>query len=191
MSAAQRVARFGEIIRERSEDIYREGGLNADLWEALTQEEVLGLIAPTAAVARAIAAQIWGLDDDLLKEIIVEGILRADNKEKINRRNPVKTWPQLLKEECSRKQPGSIRNEESNEETVSERSKREETSTMARPKVEFKLESYDGAEDKCSLWICELERQMKRMRLPEDDYLTYTINATTGKAKSAITINIG
>ena len=58
----------------------------------------MGRIAPTAAVARAMVAQLRNLEDSLLKDIVMEGIMTADSKERTGRRNPVRTWMQLLKE---------------------------------------------------------------------------------------------
>ena len=113
-SAASRIARVGDIIRERAEDIYKEGGLYGELWEELMGEEVLGLVAPTGAVARAIVAQLQGLEDGLLKDIVVDSITDTDTgaKERAGKRGPIRVWLRLLREECLRRVPGSLGKEE-------------------------------------------------------------------------------
>ena len=56
-TAAQRIKRVGEALLEREEETYELGGLSTAFWEEIMQENVLGKIAVSGAIARAIVAQ--------------------------------------------------------------------------------------------------------------------------------------
>lgn len=180
--AANKIKLIGEILQAKSEEIYENGGLSPTMWEELTGEEVLGRIAVSASVARAIVAQIRNLEDTVLGDMIVEGILNADFKDKVTKKQPAKGWLQALKEELTAKSPGSVLRGEAGDS--------ESTNVAApvtvRPRVEFKLELYEGTEEGCAVWFHGLERQMAKLKIGQVDYLIHAINSTAGKARAAI-----
>ena len=183
-TAAERIRGVGEALQRRSESIYETGELGPDIWEELMDEDLLGKLAATGAATRAIVAQIRNMEDTVLGETIVEAIMNIDIKNKAFKRNPVKAWVQALKGELDTKLPGSvIRTAEPTEEGG-----RTTNVIGARPKVEFKLEVYEGVEDGCSIWFHGIERQMRKLKIEEEDFLVHAINRTEGKAKAAITM---
>ena len=54
--------------------------------------------------------------------------------------------------------------------------------------MEFKLETYEGAEEGCAIWFHGLERQLEKLNVNEEDFLAHAINATGGKARLTITM---
>ena len=65
-----------------AESVYMEWYITPEIWDKLTEDSILGRIAPNMAVGRAIIAQIQQLDDDLLSSIILAHIQSYKPKDK-------------------------------------------------------------------------------------------------------------
>ena len=111
-SAAQRVRMVGEVILQKGEEIYAEGGLSPEMWEEMVHDGLLGKMAPNIAIARAIVAQLRNIEDEILRDIVIESIKAQDGKDRTMRKEPIKRWLQLLQEELNSKEPGSVLREE-------------------------------------------------------------------------------
>ena len=70
-SPATRIKRVSEVLHADTESIYMEGYVTQEIWDKLTEDSILGRIAPNVAVGRAIIAQIQQLEDDLLSSIFL------------------------------------------------------------------------------------------------------------------------
>ena len=77
-TAAQKVRGVGEALLRRGEEIYEVGGLSPAIWEELVQKDLLGRMAPSVAVARAIVAQIRNMEDQILWDIIMGSVIEQD-----------------------------------------------------------------------------------------------------------------
>ena len=185
-SAAQKVRMIGEAIVKKGEEIYAAGGLSPDIWEEIVNEELLGKVAPNAAIARAIVAQLRNLEDEILRDIVIEDIIGQECKDRSMKKEPIKKWVQLLQRELNSKEPGSVLRGVEETKRENEEENRSLTNVEARAKVEFKLETYEGQEDKCAVWFHGLERQMMKLRINRNNYVAHDINSTVGKARTMI-----
>jgi len=81
-SPATRIKRVSEVLHADTESIYMEGYVTPEIWDKLTEDSILGRIAPNVAVGRAFIAQIQQLEDDLLSSIILAYIQSYKPKDK-------------------------------------------------------------------------------------------------------------
>ena len=88
----------------------------------------------------------------------------------------------------NRKEPGSVLREEEETKRGNVNDERGISNVETRTKVEFKLETYEGQEERCAVWFHGLERQMAKLKINKTDYMAYAINSTMGKEKTMITI---
>ena len=98
------------------------------------------------------------------------------------KKQPIKAWAQAIQEELDAKSPGSI------VKAASEEKEGSSCQVAAKARVEFKLEVYDGTEKGCAIWYHGLERQMEKLKISEVDFMAYAINATSGRARTTITM---
>ena len=182
ISPADRIRRVGEVLIAKGEEIYEIGGIGPAMWEEITSEEILGRIAVSRAVARAVVAQIRNMEDLVLKDIIIDNIINVDLRERTMKKQQIKAWAQAIQEELNLKIPGSVSRD------VERETMNGPCQVTAKARVEFKLDVYDGAEEGCAIWYHGLERQMGKLKIVEEDYMAYAINATSGRARTTITM---
>ena len=66
-----RIKRVSQVLKADTESIYMEGYITLDIRNKLTEDSILGRIAPNVAVGTVITAQIEQLEDDVLSSIIL------------------------------------------------------------------------------------------------------------------------
>ena len=112
--------------------------------------------------------------------MVIESIIATDMKDKAIKRYPIKAWVQALQNELAVKEPGSaLKENESGGTTLP-------GTGAVRPKVEFKLEIFEGTEEGCAIWYHGMEKQMNKLRISEEDFMAYAINSTGGRARTTI-----
>ena len=105
-SPATRIKRVSEVLHADTESIYMEGYVTPEIWDKLTEDSILGRIAPNVAVGRAIIAQIQQLEDDLLSSIILAHIQSYKPKDKTYSSGAVRAWMNILRDELQTNSPG-------------------------------------------------------------------------------------
>ena len=183
-SPATRIKRVSEVLHADTESIYMEGYVTPEIWDKLTEDSILGRIAPNVAVGRAIIAQIQQLEDDLLSSIILAHIQSYKPKDKTYSSGAVRAWMNILRDELQTKSPGSILKKDETDQTTGAREPT--VSVMSKAKIDFKLKSYDGTTNECSVWFWELEKSMKKLRISKEEYILHAINASSDKACTTI-----
>ena len=103
ISPADRIRRVGEVLIAKGEEIYEIGGISPAMWEEITSEEILGRIAVSRAVARAVVAQIRNIEDLVLKDIVIDSIINANLRERTMKKQQIKAWAQAIQEELNLK----------------------------------------------------------------------------------------
>jgi hypothetical protein len=172
-TAAQKIKGVGDVLLASSQGDLRNRGISPAIWERLIGDELLGRIAVTGAVARAVVAQMRNIEDQILREVICDSVIETDVK---TMRKPVRAWLQAIQQEMLAKTPGSVLKARAETETGPT-----PQPLVTRPKVEFKLETYEGAEEGCAVWFHGLERQLRKLNVNEEDFLAHAINATGEK----------
>lgn len=183
-SPATRIKRVSEVLHADTESIYMEGYVTPEIWDKLTEDSILGRIAPNVAVGRAIIAQIQQLEDDLLSSIILAHIQSYKPKDKTYSSGAVRAWMNILRDELQTKSPGSILKKDETDQTTGAREPT--VSVMSKAKIDFKLKTYDGTTNECSVWFWELEKSMKKLRISKEEYILHAINASSDKACTTI-----
>lgn len=108
-SPATRIKMVSEILQADTELIYMEGYVTPEIWDELTEDPILGRIAPNVAVGRAIIAQIRQLEDDtVLSRIIPAHIQSYKPKDKTYSSGAVRAWMNILRDELQTRSPRSI-----------------------------------------------------------------------------------
>ena len=79
----------GEVILQKGEEIYAEGGLSPEMWEEMVHDGLLGKMAPNIAIVRAIVAQLRNIEDEILRDIVIESIKAQDGKDRTMRKEPM------------------------------------------------------------------------------------------------------
>jgi hypothetical protein len=182
LSSLEKLQNAIKVMEIQQEEIMATGTIVPQLWDELLHPDLLGNLCPTSVLIRAFITQIKLMNDDILKETIME-YFEHGSSPKRTKTMATKEWFDFMK-----KQLALMKTNMDTTTRGEEKSMASAVSLVEKVKIDIKLPTYDGTPDNCDEWFFALEKSLTRMKVDKTDYLLYATSHTTGTAKDAITM---
>ena len=158
MSSLEKLQQAIKILEIQYEEIMATGTIVPQIWDKLLQPDLLGNLCPTTVMTRAFIAQIKQIDDEILRDTILEYLQHG-------------TTPKRTKATAGKEWFENTKTQLANTKTTVDMEGRGEEKTMAsavslidKIKIDIKLPIYDGNPDHCEDWFITMEKNMTQMK---------------------------